>query len=259
MISRTALVTGASAGLGRAMTLALLAAGHRVAALARTPATMDDLVKHATAAGRADGLLPVLADVSSADACERAVRAALERFGTIDALINNAGAAVAPTDAGHFYEQRIDEWNDIVQTNLTAPFVLARLTVPAMAARGWGRVVNTVTSYATMTRAGFTPYGPTKAALEASTAAWAAELAGTGVTVNAILPGGAADTTRVSSEERKRYPALLPPAIMGPPIVWLLSAAADTCTGMRVVARDWDLRRSDDENRRAAVRPAWSP
>ena len=257
MTSRTVLVTGASAGLGRAMTLALLDAGHQVAALARSAATMNELLRDADAAGYDGRLVPVLADVSSEAACERAVGAAIDRFGTIDALVNNAGATVAPADDDRFYERGIAEWEEILRTNLTAPFVLARLLVPAMIERGWGRVVNTVTSSATMRRPGFTPYGPSKAALEAATSAWAAELIGTGVTVNAILPGGAADTQRVSAEERARHRTLLPPEIMGPPIVWLLSPAADDCTGMRLVAREWDAACGDDENRRAALGPAW--
>jgi 3-oxoacyl-[acyl-carrier protein] reductase len=257
MTSRTVLLTGASAGLGRAMTLALLGAGHQVAALARNAATMDELLRDADAAGNTGRLVPVLADVSSAAACERAVGAALERLGTIDALVNNAGAMVAPAVDERFYERGIAEWDEILRTNLTAPFLLARLLVPAMVERGWGRVVNTVSSSATMRRRGFTPYGPSKAALQAATSAWAAELAGTGVTVNAIMPGGAADTRRVSAEERARERTLLPPEIMGPPIVWLLSPAADDCSGMRLVARDWDSARSEDENRRAALGPAW--
>ncbi len=257
MTSRTVLVTGASAGLGRAMTLALLDAGHRVAAVARTAATMDELVRHADATGHGTGLVPILADVSSAAACERAVGAALDRLGAIDALVNNAGASVAPTDEERFYTRGLGEWEAILRTNLTAPFVLARLLVPAMVHRGWGRVVNTIASSATMRRPGFTPYGPSKAALAATTSAWAAELTGSGVTVNAILPGGAADTRRVSAAERARHRPLLPPDIMGPPIVWLLSSAADDCTGMRLVARDWDPARGDAENRGAALTPAW--
>jgi len=110
---------------------------------------------------------------------------------------------------------------------------------PAMVERGWGRIVNTLSSETTMTRAGFTPYGPTKAALQAATFAWAGELAGTGVTVNAILPGAASDTRRVSLSERRVHRELLPPSVMGPPIVWLMSTASDACTGTRIVARDW--------------------
>jgi len=239
------------------MTLALLAAGHQVAALARTSATMDDLTREAEISGAAGRLWPILADVGSVRACQRAVRSAIDRFGTIDALVNNAGAMVPLSENERFYMRRIDAWDAIIRTNFTAPFVLARLLVPAMVERGWGRVVNTVSSYTTMRRPGFTPYGPTKAALEAATSAWAAELQGTGVTVNAILPGGAADTRRVSAAERARQPRLLAPEIMGPPIVWLLSSGSDDCSGMRLVAREWDAARSDAENREAAIRAAW--
>jgi 3-oxoacyl-[acyl-carrier protein] reductase len=218
---------------------------------------MRELQQLASAAGRAERLLPLSTDISRAAACERAVSAALERFGAIDALINNAGADFASSEGARFYERSVAEWQAVVDVNFTAPFVLGRLVVPAMVARGWGRVVNTLSSPATMARAGFTPYGPTKAALAAATAAWSAELGGTGVTVNAILPGGAVDTRRVSAAERTRYGALLPPEVMGPPIVWLLSSGADTCSGMWIIARAWNPGCSDEENRRTAVQPAW--
>jgi 3-oxoacyl-[acyl-carrier protein] reductase len=211
------------------MTLALLAAGHRVAAVARNPASQADA-----------NLLEVLADLSSSAGCERVVQATLERFGRIDALINNAGASVEPRADVRFYEQSVADWQAIVDVNLTAPFVLARLVAPAMVQRGWGRIVNTLSSRTTMLRAGFTPYGPTKAALEAATRAWASELAGTGVTVNAIVPGGASDTRRVSLAERPDRSGLVAPAVMGPPIVWLLSTESDSVTGTCVVAREWN-------------------
>ena len=75
---------------------------------------------------------------------------------------------------------------------------MAKALVPRLIAQGWGRIVNITTSHGTMvTRAGRPPYGPTKAALEAATVIWAKDLAGTGVTVNALLPGGAADTRMI--------------------------------------------------------------
>ncbi len=239
------------------MTLALLAAGHRVAALARTAETMDELVREATGTSTARNLLPLLADITSDDACERAIAAACDRFGGVDAVINNAGGDVS-SHGDRFYTRSTAEWRATLATNLTAPFVLTRLVAPGMVARGWGRIVNTVTSYPTMTRNGFTPYGPTKAALEAATLAWSAELAGTGVTVNAILPGGASDTRRVTRSEQPDRSKLIPPSVMGPPIVWLMSPDSDGCSGMRIVAREWDPAKDRRaENLHAAVQPAF--
>jgi 3-oxoacyl-[acyl-carrier protein] reductase len=95
-------------------------------------------------------------------------------------------------------------------------------------------------SYSTMQRRGFTPYGPSKAALESETQIWAQDLAGTGVTVNAILPGGATLTGMVPDsypeEARKR---LLDPDVIVPPLLYLASPAADGFTGKRVDASKW--------------------
>ena len=251
-------MTGASSGLGRVMTLALLKAGHRVVAVARSAAPMDKLAAEAAAGGWSEQFASVPADIQSPEACERVVEAATSRFGGIDALVNNASSNAPARYAGRFYEVPVDVWRDVIATNVNGPFNLARLVAPRLVERGWGRIVNQVTSFGTMTRGGFTPYGPSKAALEAATLAWSSELAGTGVTVNAILPGGAADTRRVTAEEAPDRSKLVPPATMAAPIVWLLSPAADAVTGMRIETRHWDPAATDEANLAAAVRPAWT-
>jgi NAD(P)-dependent dehydrogenase (short-subunit alcohol dehydrogenase family) len=88
----------------------------------------------------------------------------------------------------------------IVDTNVNGPFLMAREVAPHMLKQGWGRIINISMNHETMRRAGFSPYGPSKAALESETIIWAQDLAGTGVTVNSLLPGGAADTGMVPNE-----------------------------------------------------------
>jgi NAD(P)-dependent dehydrogenase (short-subunit alcohol dehydrogenase family) len=91
-----------------------------------------------------------------------------------------------------------------------------------------------------MRRRGFSPYGPSKAALESETIIWAQDLGGTGVTVNALLPGGATLTGMVpQTVPEKTKSALLDPSIMVPPLLWLVSAQADGVTGRRLVATKW--------------------
>ena len=103
-----------------------------------------------------------------------------------------------------------------------------------------GRVVNVSMNHATMTRAGFVPYGPAGAAVEALSKVMAAELAGTNVTVNLLLPGGATDTGMVPDDTPAETRAnLLDPAIMGPPIVWLASPAARGVHDERIVATEF--------------------
>jgi NAD(P)-dependent dehydrogenase (short-subunit alcohol dehydrogenase family) len=258
LTSRIVVLTGASTGLGRVMTLALLKAGHRVVGVARSAGPMDELSAIVAQHGWREQFAPVPADIQSPEACEHVIAEATLRFGGVDALVNNASSNAPAKYAGRFYEVPFDVWKDVIETNVNGPFNLARLVAPVLVKRGWGRIVNQVTSFGTMTRAAYTPYGPSKAALEAATLAWSSELADTGVTVNAILPGGGADTRRITAEEAPDRSRLVQPATMAAPIVWLLSPAADAVTGMRIETRHWDPAATDDANLAAAVRPAWT-
>ena len=241
--SKVAIVTGGSAGLGREMALALLAAGWRVAAVGRTQQLLDELTGEARRRGSDERLACVTADITRAAECAAAVERTVAHFGAVDALVNNAGinlpTAVRRGDP-KFWKVEPAVWEHLMATNVNGTFYMAHAVVPHLLARGWGRIVNHITSLRTMIRPGDTPYGPSKAALEAMTAAWSGELAETGVTVNAIMPGGAADTRMIAPElvpDRKR---LVDPAVMGPPIVWLLSDAANGVSGYRVTAERWD-------------------
>ena len=91
-----------------------------------------------------------------------------------------------------------------------------------------------------MVRVGLSPYGPSNAAVEAMTAIWAQDLAGTGVTVNALLPGWASDTDMIVREDHPDRSRLVPPSAMVAPAVWLASDESDGVTGMRILAKDWD-------------------
>ena len=103
------------------------------------------------------------------------------------------------------------------------------------------------------------PYGPSKAAHEAMIASMARELDGTGVTVNALLPGGGTNTNFIERGPDRDLSALIQPEVMGPPAAWLASDASDGFTGMRVIAADWDESRSVDDNLAKASAPAgWS-
>ena len=117
---------------------------------------------------------------------------------------------------------------------------MARAAVPAMLAAGWGRIVNVTINADTMRRRGFSPYGPSKAALESSTVIWAQDLADSGITVNALLPGGATLTGMIPSSFPDHLRAgLLDPSIMVPPLRWLASTKSDGVTGQRIIAADW--------------------
>jgi 3-oxoacyl-[acyl-carrier protein] reductase len=239
---RVAIVTGAGRGLGLAMAEGLLKAGCSVVGTAaRTPGELDALASSAP-----DRVLALHADVADPEDCKRVVEATLSRFGRLDVLVNNAGRGmrtiserflVEPTK---FWQADIQAWRTLIDTNVNGPFLMARAAVPAMLAAGWGRIVNVSVSHETMRRAGFSPYGPSKAALESETVIWAQDLAGTGVTVNALLPGGATRTGMVPPDVPERLVStLLDPAIVVPPLLYLASVRSDGVTGRRFVATLW--------------------
>jgi NAD(P)-dependent dehydrogenase (short-subunit alcohol dehydrogenase family) len=117
---------------------------------------------------------------------------------------------------------------------------MAQAALPAMLAQRWGRILNIGATSGTMRKAGNAPYGISKATIEPATIIWSQDLASTGVTVNTLLPGGATATGMTTSLSAGAGKSLLDPAIMGPPAVWLASAAADSVSGARVNAKRWD-------------------
>jgi len=240
---KVAIVTGGGRGLGRAMALGLARAGASVVVTAAR--RRDEIEAVAREAGE-DHLLAVVADVAEPRDCERVVEAARERFGGPHLLVNNAGRGMKYVSErfleqpSRFWEADPQTWRTIVDTNVNGPFYMARAVVPTLLAQGWGRIINISMNHATMRRRGFSPYGPSKAALESETIIWAQDLQDTGVTVNALLPGGATRTGMIPegvSEDTQRK--LLPPEVIVPPLLWLCSEAADGVTGRRLNASRW--------------------
>lgn len=241
---RVAIVTGAGRGLGRAMALALAQAGVRVVATAaRERAEIESL-----AAEAAGAVTPLLADAASEQDAARVVETALTRFGRLDILVNNAGRGMKYvsetflTEPTRFWETAPETWRLVIEANVNGPFLMARAAAPAMLKAGWGRIVNISMNHETMRRRGFSPYGPSKAALESQTIIWAQDLAGSGVTVNALLPGGATLTGMIPDSTPAAVRAqLLSPEVMAPPLLWLASAEADDFTGRRLAASRWNV------------------
>ena len=240
---RVAVVTGGGRGLGAAMALGLARAGYRVVITAAQERKEIDAV---AAQAQPDQIVPVVADVTREEDCERVVETALARFGNLDILVNNAGRGMKyiseafMTEPTRFWEADPKAWRLVIDTNINGPFFMARAAVRPMLRNRWGRIINISMNRDTMRRAGFSPYGPSKAAVESETIIWSQDLAGTGVTVNALLPGGATLTGMIPPgfPDHLRT-TLLDPAIMVPPLLWLASSAADTVTGKRVIANRW--------------------
>jgi 3-oxoacyl-[acyl-carrier protein] reductase len=141
-----------------------------------------------------------------------------------------------------FWEISPEPWRLIMDTNIHGVFNMARIAVPHMIVQKFGKVINISTSEQTMVRKGFSPYGPSKAALEAMSRVWAQDLEGTGVDLNIYLPGGATDTDIFPQGEGRRGADgnLLPTSIMRPAILWLCADDSNGKTGGRYIARLWD-------------------
>jgi NAD(P)-dependent dehydrogenase (short-subunit alcohol dehydrogenase family) len=242
---KTAIVTGGGRGLGRAMALGLLRAGANVViTAARTMEEIESVENEGVNMREAGTLRKFVADVTREEDCRLVVSETIREFGSVHILINNAGRGMrfvsekffdTPTK---FWETDPAVWRMIIDTNVNGPFLMAREVAPQMLKQGWGRIINISMNHETMRRAGFSPYGPSKAALESETIIWAQDLAGTGVTVNSLLPGGATNTGMVPREISRTR--LLDPSIMVPPLLWLASESAAQVTGGRFVANLWN-------------------
>ena len=241
--SKAVIVTGAASGIGLAMTMALLADGHRVTAVDRNSAALDAL--KAQAAGLRGQVATVTADLAHPDSFAQVTAAALVHFGRIDALVNNAGIGQYAVRADQrqnpirFWETTPEQWWRFMTINGAGPINMARAVLPHMLAAGTGRIISVTTSLGTMVRAGHLLYGSAKAAAESAMAVLAADLEGTGVTSNVLVPGGTTNTALVGDQSGD--PAkMLQPDIMVPPLRWLLSAEAAAVNGRRFVAADWN-------------------
>ncbi|QFG27755.1 SDR family oxidoreductase (plasmid) [Pseudomonas umsongensis] len=246
MAGRVAIVTGAGRGLGREMALGLARAGVRVVATAaRERAEVEQVATEIRREFDEARVLPLLADVTREADCERVVSAALQHWQRLDILVNNAGRGMKYvserflTEPTRFWEVTPETWRMVIETNVNGPFLMAR-SGTAYACSRLGRIVNMSMNHETMRRRGFSPYGPSKAALESETVIWAQDLEGTGFTVNALLPGGAALTGMIPQDLDEHIRAqLLAPRVVVAPLLWLASQAADHINGQRLLANCW--------------------
>ena len=180
---RVALVTGASQGIGRACALVLAGAGAKVALCARNQEKLEQLAGEIAAQGGEAEAFKI--DVASEDEIKAGVKAIVARFGKIDILVNNAGVT---RDQLVMRMKRAD-WDEVLNTNLTAPFLLTQAVIGSMLKQRWGRIINITSIFGQIGQAGQANYASSKAGLIGLTMAVAREVASRNITVNAVAPG----------------------------------------------------------------------
>jgi len=180
LAGRTALITGASKGLGKAMAIALAAEGARVGLISRDVALLNGV---AAEIGRNASIFP--ADVTSEEQVRAIERDVAEHFGKVNILINNAGVNVRKPVT----DFTLEEWRRVMDTSVTAAFLMCRSFVPMMTGVGYGRILNMTSIMSHVSLPGRTAYSAAKSALLGMTKALALELAPEGITANGISPG----------------------------------------------------------------------
>jgi 3-oxoacyl-[acyl-carrier protein] reductase len=180
---RVALVTGASQGIGRACALVLASSGAKVALCARNQEKLEQVAHEINDAGGEATAFKL--DVASEDEIKSVVKAVAAKFGKLDILVNNAGIT---RDQLVMRMKRAD-WDDVISTNLTAPFLLTQAAISPMLKQRWGRIINVTSIFGQIGQAGQANYSSSKAGLIGLTMAVAREVGSRNITVNAVAPG----------------------------------------------------------------------
>ena len=199
MPQRVAFVTGASRGIGRAITLDLGRAGFDVVATATTLESNQEFAEAMRAAGVSP--MAVNLDLRSTDSIKDAFARALKAKGRIDVLVNNAGI----TRDGLAMRMKAADWDAVLRTNLDGAFLAIQQVLPGMVRNRWGRIINISSVVGQAGSAGQVNYAASKAGLIGLTKSLAQEIGSRSITVNVVAPGFiATDMTKDLSEDRKR-------------------------------------------------------
>ena len=201
-----AFVTGASQGIGRACALVLAEAGAKVACAARSEDKLKLVVDEITGKGGEAAAFKM--DVANEDDVKNAIKAAIAQFGKVDILVNNAGIT---RDTLAMRMKRAD-WDDVIDTNLTGPFIATQAVTSSMLKQRWGRIINISSIFGQMGQIGQANYAASKAGLIGLTKAMARELASRSITVNAVAPGWieTAMTAELSQDLRDQVIKMVP-------------------------------------------------
>jgi len=195
---KTALVTGASQGIGRACALQLAKSGARIALAARNQAKLDEVAAEITAAGGTAQVFVL--DVANEESVKSTAKAVIAQFGAVEILVNNAGV----TRDGLMMRMKRADWDDVLTTNLTGAFLLTQAVISSMLKARWGRIINITSVVARSGQAGQANYAASKAGLIGLTRSLARELASRGITCNAVDAGYIETAMTAVLDEKQR-------------------------------------------------------
>ena len=257
---KSAIVTGAGRGLGRAMAAGLANAGAAVALVELDEDVLDEAVKSI-----GNGCIGIARDVSRPEEARMIVDEANSAFGGPHILVNNAGLGperfrdTDRSNAKMIWEIDFTDWQLFLDVNTTGHFVMTKAVMPKLLSQGWGRIINVTTSLDTMTNFTNGAYGPSKAGAEALATMIAGGVEGTGITCNVLIPGGPADTRMISATgvyaDRDK---LIQPEVMVPPLLHLLSEDGSSVNNRRFRAALWDPELDANTNLKKSGDPiAW--
>ena len=263
LAGKRVIVTGAARGLGRPVAIAYVKAGAQVLFTATDKQMLNEAREDS--GGSPDQAIALAADLTDQTSIQRIVATARETFGGVDVLFNNAGlstTAIRPDffrNPLKFWEVDDEDYRRFFEVNTLSALELSCLVAPEMMARGWGRIVCNTTSLDTMLRPGNTPYGGSKAALEAMTACMAGDLEGTGVTANILVPGGPANTRMIPEDMGLPKDQLISADCLVGPALWLASDFSDGVPACRFRGVAWDSNASLEEALAESKAPiAWT-
>jgi len=244
LTGRVVIVTGAERGLGRAMALALAEKGARITVASPDKAGLDEAAHEIERIAGKGHALAVATDINDLSACQNCLDRTIDAFGDLHVLVNNArrfhrGPGI-PAEGNNlkFWETDPRIYRETVTVNVVGTFNMSRTAARYFLRKEYGKIINLTTSIHNFYKECQSPYGVTKAAIDASTYIWADDLKGKGVDVNCLLPGGACD----SDPNRPPRPGrqLLPIDVMNPVLVWLASARSDGQTAGRYNGSLWN-------------------